>query len=479
MSGRPWGRVRAIAATASFLSLTTAFLAGGEALAQGATDNQFEQQVQPQIIQNPIIPGQVDPEPPFTTAKQDAVLSRQRREYEPIGMEAGGVIRNIKYLGRGQILESFLLFPKVETSVVFDSNIFADANNKTADFIGTVKPELTLQSNWDNHAFFIRGFGEFGRFLSNSRENFRRHGVEIGGRADITEFLRLTPKIGWQRKTAARSDIDADTGGDEPTVFYESFGELRLDYKRDKFLYAGKSKITAKDFVDSPAGAGEIENDQNDNWLWENSHRFGWEWWRGSTFFIEPFLNVNRFFINPDNSGVTRGFTSYGSVLGYTYDLTAVTFFEGSLGLGYAKPRDRNADDFLFLEGTLDFVWNPHDSWTFKAGWDRSLNPTNSFTVVNNVNVPDVAFLSDNLSLEAQLEVTYELLAAATIDLGLSSTTQNNTNQTSVGTELSLLWLMNEYSRLRGFWQFDTLTSNDANREFSKHLVGVVLTLHY
>lgn len=50
MSGRPWGRVRAIAATASFLSLTTAFLAGGEALAQGATDNQFEQQVQPQII---------------------------------------------------------------------------------------------------------------------------------------------------------------------------------------------------------------------------------------------------------------------------------------------------------------------------------------------------------------------------------------------------------------------------------------------
>ncbi len=359
MSG---GQTRRVHARRQFLfALIPALvlLTADHARAQGASDNQSEQQVQPQIVQNPIIPGLVDPEPPFTTAKQDAVLTRPRNEYAPIGMEAGGVIRNIKYLGRGQILESFLLFPKVETSVVFDSNIFADANNKTADFIGTVKPELTLQSNWDNHAFFIRGFGEFGRFLSNSRENFRRHGVEIGGRADITEFLRLTPSIGWQRKTAARSDIDADAGGDEPTVFYESFGEVRLDYKRDKFLYAGRSKITAKDFVDSPAGIGEIENDQNDNWLWENSHRFGWEWWRGSTFFVQPFLNVNRFFINPDNSGVTRGFTNYGAVLGYTYDLTAVTFFEGSLGLGFASPRDRNADDFLFLEGALDLSGTP------------------------------------------------------------------------------------------------------------------------
>lgn len=479
MLGRLRARFRLQSGYTQSLIFLAALVCAGQAHAQGASDNQSERQVSPQIIQNPIIPGQVDPEPPFTTAKQDAVLSRQRREYEPIGMEAGGFIRDIKFLGRGQIFESFLLFPKVDTSITFDSNIFADANNKTADFIGTVKPELTLQSNWDNHAFFIRGFGEFGRYLSNSRENFRRHGVEIGGRADITEFLKLTPKIGWQRKTAARSDIDADTGGDEPTVFYESFGELRLDYKRDKFLYAGTSKITAKDFVDSPAGVGEIENDQNDNWLWENSHRFGWEWWRGSTFFVQPFFRVNRFFINPDNSGVTRGFTSYGVGFGYTYDLTAVTFFEGTLGLGFGDPYDSLAQSFLFVDRSLDIVWNPHDSWTFKAGWDRQISSTNSFTAVNGNNVPDVAFLSDNLSLEAQLEVTYELLAAAKLDVSLASTSQNNTNQTGIDTELSLLWLMNEHARMRGFWQFNTLTSNDANREFSKHLVGVVLTLHY
>lgn len=459
--------------------LALAVLASGEALSQGATDTKSEGQVKPQVIQNPIIPGQVDPEPPFTTAKQDAVLQRRRPEYEPIGIEAGGVFQDIKYLGRGQILESFLLFPKVETSVVFDSNIFADANNKTADFIGTLKPELTLQSNWDNHAFFIRGFGAFGRNLSNNRESFRQHGVEIGGRIDVTEFLFLKPEIGWQRKTSARSDIDNDAGGDEPTVFYESFGSLQARYKRDRLLLDASSKVTVKDFTDTPAGAGEFENDQNDNWLWDNKLRIGWEGWRGTTVFAQPFFRINRAFINPDNSNVTRGFTSKGILFGLTYDASAVTFLEVGVGVSLTDPFDGNAGSFVSFLPSLDLVWNPHDSWTFKAGWQRLVTPTNSFTAVNNVNVPDVAFQTDTLKLAAELEVTYELLASAELALALADTIQNNTSQTNVDTELALLWLMNEYSRMRGFWQFETLTSNDANREFSTHRVGLVLTLQY
>lgn len=460
-------------------SFALAVLATGDALAQGATDSSSEGQVRPQIVQNPIIPGQIDPEPPFTTAKQDAVLNRRRPEYEPIGIEAGGIFRDIKYLGRGQILESFLLFPKVETSVVFDSNIFADANNTTADFIGTVKPELTLQSNWDNHAFFIRGFGEFGRNLKNNRESFRRHGVEIGGRIDVTEFLFVKPEMGWQRKTSARSDIDTDAGGDEPTVFYESFGSLQARYKRDRLLLDAKTKMTVKDFTDTPAGAGETENDQNDSWLWENSFRVGWEGWRGTTIFTEPFFRVSRNFINPDNANVTRGFTSKGILFGLTYDASAVTFLEAGVGIAFGDPFDSNADSFLFFFPRLDLVWNPHDSWTFKAGWERKVTSTNSFSVVNNVNVPDVAFQTDIFSLAAELEVTYEILASAEFELALADTIQNNTNQTNFDTELAVLWLMNEYARMRGFWQFETLTSNDANREFSTHRVGLTLTLQY
>ena len=467
-------------AVAAGLCIALGGLAAPAALAQGATNTKTEGQVKPQVVQNPIRPRQqTDPDPSFTTAKQDAVLQRQRKEYEPIGIEAGGFLGDIKYLGRGQILESFLLFPKVETSIVFDNNIFADRNGKVADFIGTVKPELELHSNWDNHELFVRGFGEFGRNLRNNRESFRRHGVEVGGRVDIREFLTLNLATGWQRKTAARSDIDADAGGDEPTVFYESFGEAQALYKRDKLDLRARTKMTVKDFVDTPAGLGEIDQDQNDGWLWENRARVGWEEWRGTTIFAEPFFRIQRNFINPDNTGVTRGFTSRGLGIGITYDASAVTFLEASLGFGYGSPRDPNGDSFFFFDPQLDLVWNPHDSWTFKAGFERQITSTNSFSVINGVNVPDVAFQTDTFKLATELEVTYEILASAELELAFADTIQNNTTQTSLGTELAVLWLMNEYSRLRGFWEFSRLTSNDANREFAKQRVGLALTLQY
>ncbi len=99
--------------------------------------------------------------------------------------------------------------------------------------------------------------------------------------------------------------------------------------------------------------------------------------------------------------------------------------------------------------------------------------------MINGVNVPDTAFLTDSISLGAELEVTYELLASATAGLRLADTLENGTSDVGLDTELALLWLMNEHMRLRSFWKYSTLTSNDATREFGKHQLGVVLTLHY
>jgi hypothetical protein len=98
---------------------------------------------------------------------------------------------------------------------------------------------------------------------------------------------------------------------------------------------------------------------------------------------------------------------------------------------------------------------------------------------VNGNLVPDVAFLNDTLSLATELEITYELMASLEGDVGIARTIQNDTSDLSLDTELALLWLMNEYARLRSFWQFSLLGSDDASRRFDKHRIGVVLTLHY
>lgn len=447
--------------------------------AQGAGDRKNEQ-VRPQVPQNPVITRESpDPEPEFWTAKEDAVLERKRPEYEPLGLEAGGIFGDVERLGRGQPLESFLLFPKVETELAFDDNILATDSDTEADFIGTLKPSLDLRSNWDNHFVRFEVHGEFGRYATNTRENYRRHGASITGRLDISEFETLRATLSSDRKTTARDDIDLDVGGDEPGVFYEHAARLDWQYQRDKLVWRLQGGVDRKNFVDVPAGLGEIEADVADRVRFELSPRVGWEAWKGTTVFAEPYWVLTRHDQETDGNGLQRDFSSRGFRLGATYDVSAVTFIEASLGLGFANPYDPASDAFVFVDPRLDFVWNPHDSWTFKLGYRRDVVSTNSFTTVNSVNVPDVAFLKDQVTAGVELEVMYDLLASADATYTHARTINGDTTDNVYETELALLWLMNEYSRLRGFWTFENFTSSAAAREFSKNQVGVVLTLQY
>lgn len=464
---------------ATALAMTVLLGGTAAAWAQGAGDTTTEGQVQQQIIQNPIIPSIPDPEPRFTTAKQDAILSRPRPEYDEIGLEAGGIFFDVEHLGRGQPLESFLLFPQVDIGLTFDDNIFAARNGEVADFIGSIKPSLSLRSNWDNHEVFAEGHGRFTRNLSNSRESVREHGFSTGGKLEISEFEFIRASLGFDRRTTVRGDVREDVGGNEPGVFYRTALNASWQYKRDKFLWLARGSITHNNFVDVPAGVGEIETDQNDRIEYDASIRLGWEEWEGTTLFIQPNAGFTRFIQRVDNTGVQRDFARYGILGGFTYDLTAVTFLEGAVGFGLATFADPNSDDFFFVDASLDFVWNPHDSWTFKAGFERDVTATNAVTNVNGVNVSDVATISNELSLEAQLEVTYELLAANKLGFRRAETVAGNTIDNVLSNELSLLWLLNENMRMRGFWQFTNFASTDANREFLRNRLGVVLSLHY
>lgn len=473
--------IRANASAFAGFALTIAVVAASTTMvrAQGATDTSTEGQVRQQIIQNPIIPSIADPEPRFTTAKQDAVLSRPRPEYDEIGLEAGGLFFDIEHLGRGQPLESFLLFPRVDVGLAFDDNIFATRNNTKADFVGSIAPSARLVSNWDNHEVFAEAHARIQRPLANAREFSREHGFSAGGTLEISEFeeLRLTAK--FDRRTAPRGDAVNNVGGDEPSVRYEYGIDGRWEYKRDKLLWRLVGGVDRLDFVDTPAGAGEIEADRNDRIAYEGNLRIGWEEWEGTTLFIQPGLKTVVHDLRFDAIGVERDFSSATILAGFTYDLTAVTFLEGALGLGYAILDDSNSDNLLFATGKLDFVWNPHDSWTFLAGYGRNVQSTTAVTNINGVNVPDAAIITHELSLGAQLEVTYELLAAMKTSFAHTSAVSGDTVDNVLSNELSLLWLMNENMRLRSFWEITNFASTDANREFLRNRLGVVLTLHY
>lgn len=426
----------------------------------------------PQPVTNPIKGLNKDPEPAFQAAIADSVLKRTRKEYNPIGLEVGGITGDITDLGRGQLLESFLLFPRVDFELEFNDNVFAEERATVADFIGTVKPQLELVSDWDNHKFFIKAKGEFRKHLSEGAEDYYRYGLSTGGTIQVTEFETVGVTLSFDRRTQDRGEPDAGLFGVEPTVFHEYKAQVDWKYQRDKFLWNPKLTVQYSDFDDVDDGqGGVIDKDENDRLNVSASLRLGYEAWKGTTLFVEPRVAFVRHDQEVANNGLKRDFQTAALAAGITYDLTAVSYLEAGLAARFSQFDDANRGNLFRFEPSLDLVWNPHDSWTFTAGFQRSVLSTND---------PNTVALSrTELNAGAELEIMYNLLASNKTSWKRDDSIGNNNTDNSISNKAEIKWLMNEYSQLRGFWEFSTLLSDTATKEFDRNRLGVVLTVHY
>src|SRR5512144_3388111 len=66
----------------------------------------------------------------------ETVATRARPELEPLGIRAG----------------SFLIYPKLGVDGTYNDNVFATNHNVKDDFITDIKPEVSVESDWANHA---------------------------------------------------------------------------------------------------------------------------------------------------------------------------------------------------------------------------------------------------------------------------------------------------------------------------------------
>jgi len=116
------------------------------------------------------------------SAQVETVKTRPRPELEPLGVRAG----------------SFLFFPKVEVQEEYNSNIFATKNNTKDDFITSIAPELSIESDWNNHAVNFTAGGDFGFYANKSGsgpatsdQNYQDWNVSTDGRLDATRDIAL------------------------------------------------------------------------------------------------------------------------------------------------------------------------------------------------------------------------------------------------------------------------------------------------
>lgn len=248
---------------------------------------------------------------------RQGVLERDRPAYAAKGIRAG----------------SFLLYPALDLSAVYDDNIYATDGNEEGDFIIQTRPQLRAETNLPQHAFWFRGDVLTGTYLDNSDENRVDWYVGGGSRIDATRATNWNTDIEYQKDTEDRGSPDASGAADEPVSFRRFQADSSVRFRPGRFNITGGGIFENYDFDDvGLISGGTQNNDDRDRDVYAGYARLGYEASPGYELFLLGLYAITNYDSSLDDNGFNRDSHGYQLEGGARFEITNVISGEASVG---------------------------------------------------------------------------------------------------------------------------------------------------
>lgn len=397
------------------------FLSGGSLLlamlpcAAGAygPEGMFGGRLSPDSTYNTNIPMTTETSP----GRGESVLDHPRPDYDPLPISAG----------------SFNIYPSLEASGTYDTNVFATANDTKSDTVYEIRPAVVANSNWNRNALSIMSFGDLNYYNEHTEENFQDAVFLAQGRIDIQQGSWIAIRAGYQHLITPPGSPD-NVNGSGPTpfevystgaTFYRGVGIIntQLDYDFKRY-----------DYGNTPASAGEIDTSINTRNEQVVKAKIGYDH-SGN---LKPYIQAAYNWRGYDNDP-TRSSHGYQLDAGVDADLGGIVFlnaYAGWLSQDYYNFGASEINDGVDFGGRL--MWNVTGLTTMIIEGNRSIeeNPFSSFNsfMATGGSLTLTHELLRNLLVEADLSYTHDAFQ------GTASQTQNFPSAGG-----GLRWLINQY----------------------------------
>lgn len=233
---------------------------------------------------------------------------------------------------------SFLLYPDISVTELYDDNIYSDRTNETSDWVTILSPTLAVRSDWARHSLNFWAGADIDRYQSHTSENVSDHWFEAQGRYDISNKTNVYGGAGISRNHEDRYNIDPARTGLEPTVFWETKGHLGAFHQFEKASIRFGTTYEHLDFNNVPApGGGLVIMDDRDRKLYSVGGRFGYKLSPRYTAFAQMATDTRRY----DLAGVGRDSDGYRLAAGLSADFggrNTAEIFVGHMQQNYDNP---------------------------------------------------------------------------------------------------------------------------------------------
>ena len=344
------------------------------------------------LLIKPIMPDD------FDRGRNESVTERARPDYDPIGINTG----------------AFLVRPRLETGLGYDSNIYLMRSDTTDAPYAVISPSVRASSTWSRHRVDVMASTNLRRYFGESRRNETTWNTGALGRLDINNALSLTGEAQFAK--LAENTLSGAVSSQQAAFsryrrdYYNVRGEYRSGQFRT-FLTADNSVFRFSDMTLSDGSRiDQTDRDRNvkravgqvEYAFTPSVSAYGqgtYDW----TDYKRPQL-----LSGADN----RDSEAYRVLGGFNFDLSGL--LRGTLGVGYIR---RNFDSVqyrtvsgLSAEARIEFFPSALTTVTLQGQRmleDSNINQTTAF-FSNAVSLRADHELLRNLILNAQGELEYQ-----------------------------------------------------------------------
>lgn len=377
-----------------------------------------------------------------------------RPEYDALGLPLGG----------------FDLFPYVSADAAYNSNVLAAPTGELDDVVLTVRPSLSLQSNWSRHNLRARAFVESAFYTSVSTEDHTDFGLSANGSLDVTGRTLLFASADYTSRHEDRTFIDTLRDTVEPVQLdnivlmlggKHRFNSLSVELRghfNDINVDDGISSLGAvvdQDFRDVQQASGELT--------------LSYEFSPGYSAFTAVRYDDNNFDFGLSDPAFVQGtdlvrdFTTLRIDAGLTAEVTEVLY--ATFGIGYLKSEfeDPIRDSIDTVSLRADLLWNVTGLSSIVATAKRTTQATADLIAV--------ARLDTTFEIGVDHELLYNVVLVGRVNYGSLNFQGLNRTDDQYGALLEARYLFNNQWRAQFQYRFDQRDSNVSVFQFTRHTV--------
>lgn len=408
----------------------------------------------------------------FVRDRDVSVMDRPHPEYDALGVREGG----------------FLIFPKLETSIDYDDNIYAapshgssisgttigSQSGPTGDGIFEAKGSLEARSDWSRNSLDATASVVHDAFFSHSTESNTAYDVGATGRLDILRDTNITVQGGFGHAVEARSDEDAETNSVNPIGYDHGLLDVKGVWTLNRFKLVGDFNWTGYEYTNGATSTGAVVDETyRDHSLFQGRVEGDYALSPATAVYLTATGFDFDYNNNADKALINRDSTGFEAAVGTDFELGAL--IRARFEIGYRRETFANAatPDVSGIDYHGKIQYFPSQLTTITATADRVLNDSGILLAP--------AYLSNDFSVEIDHEFLRNLIVSAIGNYTNASIVGLDRTDSRPGATVRASYLLNRGLGLNVSYNYLGQTSSGLDRtdNFAVNQVRIGLVLQY